>query len=495
MTALSAAPAGGGLKGLFNKKSKPSEVKDYLLKVNRSALAVVDSNVVVSLQMTAQQDVPATQSVVLVPVLEDTVMLRSRELPFIFINSRNQQIYFDREMKNDYPDALVLRKKHNEDLDINYLRTVPYEPWMQSAVLRLRKQSCACRGLHDRGAETLASFEPQKKPTTGAVQVQPILYPVFILPPADKSEKVREERGSAYLCFELNKWDIRPEYMTNPTELQKIHNSVNLVRQDSDVTIRRMAIEGYASPEGGEAHNQTLSQNRTQALKRYLEMSNIARGINIEANGRGENWTGFLRYLDTHRAVPQRERLLNIANSSISNDEKERRMRREAAEGFNFVLKNAFPALRVTNYTVVYTVRPFTLEESERVFETRPANLNLNEIYRLADKYVNDRDRYYAIMRKASMIYPDDPYINLSMACLAIKRGNASEAEAYLKKASPSPQRTLDEGIVYFMRGNITKARELVQEAANQGVDEAEKQLKEFNRLFPEKKTTNNNNK
>jgi Flp pilus assembly protein TadD len=144
---------------------------------------------------------------------------------------------------------------------------------------------------------------------------------------------------------------------------------------------------------------------------------------------------------------------------------------------------------------VVYTVRPFTLEESERVFETRPANLNLNEIYRLADKYVNDRDRYYAIMRKASMIYPDDPYINLSMACLAIKRGNASEAEAYLKKASPSPQRTLDEGIVYFMRGNITKARELVQEAANQGVDEAEKQLKEFNRLFPEKKTTNNNNK
>ena len=34
---------------------------DYLMKINSSAIAVVDSNVVVSLQITAIQDVPATQ--------------------------------------------------------------------------------------------------------------------------------------------------------------------------------------------------------------------------------------------------------------------------------------------------------------------------------------------------------------------------------------------------------------------------------------------------
>ena len=46
---------------------------DYVMKINRAALAVVDSNVVASLHITAIQDVPAMQSVVLVPVLEDTV--------------------------------------------------------------------------------------------------------------------------------------------------------------------------------------------------------------------------------------------------------------------------------------------------------------------------------------------------------------------------------------------------------------------------------------
>ena len=162
-----------------------TQVYEYVLKINRSALAVVDSNVVVSLQMTAIQDIPATQSVVLVPEIE--------------------------------------------------------------------------------------------------------LFPVYLLPPADNSVKVREERGSAYLCFEVNKWNIKPDYMTNPAELMKIHNSVNLVKNDSDVTIRKMTIEGYASPEGTYAHNLMLSEKRTEALKNYLAATNIARGIRIEASGKGEN--------------------------------------------------------------------------------------------------------------------------------------------------------------------------------------------------------------
>ena len=116
-------------------------VYDYVLRINRSNMAVVDSNVVVSLKMTALQDVPATQSVVLVPVLEDTTSHRSMELPMIFINSRNQQIYFERTTKYDYPDAVALRKKKGEDLDIDYQRIVPFEPWMSEAVLKLKKQN------------------------------------------------------------------------------------------------------------------------------------------------------------------------------------------------------------------------------------------------------------------------------------------------------------------------------------------------------------------
>ena len=450
---------------------------DYVMKINRSALAVVDSNVVASLQMTAIQDVPAMQSVVLAPELVDTLTQRKVAFPLIFLNSRNQQIYFDRGMKEDYPDALVLRKKKGENLDIDYLRTVKYEPWMDHAVLKLHKQSCACDNLKDRGEMIVATFPKEEE----APEIH--LFPVYLLPPADNTVKVREERGSAYLCFEVNKWEIKPDYMSNPAELMKIHNSVNLVKSDSDVTIRKMTIEGFASPEGSYPHNQMLSENRTEALKKYLQASNIAKGINIEASGRGENWSGFMKYLNSEVTIPQRSRLLSIANSNLTPDEKERQMRKEAPEGFAYVVKNGFPALRCTNYTVIYTVRPFTLDESERVFETRPVNLNLNEIYRLADKYAQNEEKYYSIIRKAYMLYPNDSYINLTMAYLAIKKGEADEAAEHLNKVNDCPEKTMNEGLVAYLRGDTNRALLLVEQARQEGVKQADKQMREFEKL------------
>ena len=469
------ASAGLAKQQKNSKKQKP--VREYVMTVNRSAMAVVDSNVVVSLQMTAFQDVPATQLVVLAPVLVDTVTQRQVEFPWVFINSRNQQIYFERYLKEEYPDAVAYRKKKGENLDIDYLRTIKYEPWMANAVLKLKKQSCACSNMKDRGEEIVATFEKEE------VVPEIKLFPVYLVPPADNEVKVREERGSAFLCFEVNKWDIKPDYMSNPAELMKIHNSVNLVKNDSDVTIRKMTIEGYASPEGPDSKNIMLSENRTAALKKYLQATQIAKNIRIEAVGKGENWEGFLKYLRNRTDIPQRDRLLSIANSNLSHDEKEQQMRREAPDGFSYVLKDGFPSLRCTNYTVIYTVRPFTLEESERVFETRPINLNLTEIYKLADKYAHNEEKYYSIIRKAYMLYPNDSYINLTMAYLAIKKGEPDEAAEYLSKVNDCPQKTMNEGIVAYLKDDLGKAIQLVEEARNKGVEEAAMQLDEFSKL------------
>ena len=158
-------------------------------------------------------------------------------------------------------------------------------------------------------------------------------------------------------------------------------------------------------------------------------------------------------------------------------------MRKEAPEGFTYVVRNAFPSLRCTNYVVIYTVRPFTLEESERVFETRPVNLNLNEIYRLADKYAKDEEKYYSIIRKAYMLYSDDSYINLTMAYLAIKKGEADEAAQYLEKVKACPEKTMNEGLVAYLKGDTEKAFTLVEQARQKGVKQAEQQLQEFAKL------------
>ena len=109
--------------------------------------------------------------------------------------------------------------------------------------------------------------------------------------------------------------------------------------------------------------------------------------------------------------------------------------------------------------------------------------LNLNEIYRLADKYAKNEEKYYSIIRKAYMLYPNDSYINLTMACLAIKKGEADEAEEYLRKVDNSPEKTMNEGLIAWMRGDADKAIQLVEQARQQGVRQAEVQLQEFAKL------------
>lgn len=458
-------------------KRKTSPLYEYVMKVDRSAMAVVDSNLVVSLQLTAIQDIPFAQSVIVAPEVIDTATMRKVELPLIFINSRNQQIYFERDLKPEFPEALALQKKNGEELHISYLRTVQYEPWMQNAVLKIQKKSCACRDWKNRGEEIVAVFPKEEKEP----EIQ--LFPVYLLPPADKSVKVREEKGSAYLNFVVNKWDILPDYMNNPTELQKIHNSVNIVKNDSNVSIRKMVVEGYASPEGSNSHNIMLSEKRMNSLQQYLVRAGLVKGIKMEARGMGENWDGFVKQLKKETSIPQRDKLLSIATAKIDLDAKEKRMRNEAAEGYAYVLKNIFPSLRCTNYTVVYTVRPFTVEESEVVFETRPINLNLNEIYKLADKYANNEEKYYSIIRKAYLLYPQDSYINLTMAYLSIKKGEAAEAAEYLNKVKACPEKTMNEGLVAYLKGDIDTAIQLVEKARSLGVSQASKQLEEFKKI------------
>lgn len=450
---------------------------DYMMKIERSAIAVVDSNVVVSLHLTAMQDIPTAQSVVLAPELIDTVTKQHVDLPLIFINSRNQQIYYTRVLSHIFPESIGLRKKNGKNLEIKYLRSIKYEPWMHSAVLNVRKLSCACDNFKERGHAVFATFGNEQR------NEEIKLYPLYQVPPADNKVKVRQEKGSAYLCFMVNKWDILPDYMNNTAELQKIHNSVNVVKNDSNVSITKMYIEGFASPEGNYDHNIMLSKNRTEALKQYLERTGKTYGIPLEAMGSGENWEGFINYLKKNSNVPQYEKLLNIATSNLAPDEKERQMRSDVSEGFKYCLDNVFPSLRCTNYAVEYTVRPFTLEESEQVFETRPMNLNINEIYKLADKYADNQQKYYNIIRKASLIYPDDHYINLTMSYLSILKGEPDEATDYLDKAKYCAEKVMNEGIVAYLRGDMEQAIQLINQAKEMGAPQAELQLEEFSKL------------
>ncbi|WP_368731862.1 hypothetical protein, partial [Bacillus pumilus] len=71
--------------------------------------------------------------------------------------------------------------------------------------------------------------------------------------------------------FPVDQTVIYPEYRRNTTELAKIQATIDSVRGDGDVTITRVWLKGFASPESPYSHNRDLAIGRTAALKDYIQ--------------------------------------------------------------------------------------------------------------------------------------------------------------------------------------------------------------------------------
>lgn len=80
------------------------------------------------------------------------------------------------------------------------------------------------------------------------------------------------------VLFQVGKYNIMPKYAKQLDELAKIM----VTRPEL-----KIFIEGFADPSGRMAANQTLSQNRANAVKSYL-MSRGVKDVNLVVKGRGQ---------------------------------------------------------------------------------------------------------------------------------------------------------------------------------------------------------------
>ena len=75
-------------------------------------------------------------------------------------------------------------------------------------------------------------------------------------------------------------------------------------------------------------------------------------------------------------------------------------------------------------------------------------------------------------------MYPDDETANLNAANSALSRKDVKRAERYLTKAGNSTEAIHARALLALMQGDTAKAQTLLQEAAAQGLPQAQKTLK-----------------
>ena len=413
---------------------------------------------------------------------------RTLNLPKVSIKGRDEYLAYERGLalmsakeKRSYEKPYIVEKAgklRNDTIRYQYL--VPFESWMKDARLDMQRDECGC------GETALMNIEEFGKVTLERVWTPYVVVPQFAyLQPKAEEIKQRDIQVECFLDFEVNKVNIRPEYMNNPQELAKIRKMIDELKSDPNVKVNRLDIIGYASPEGTLAANKRLSEGRAMALRDYLAYRyDFPRNQYYIVFG-GENWDGLEKALETIELEYKDEVLDIIRNIPIEKGRETKLMQLHGGTPYGYLLKYIFPSLRVAICKVNYEVRDFSVEEAKEIIKTRPQNLSLNEMFLVANTYPTGSQEFIDVFETAVRMYPQSEIANMNAATAALSRNDLVSAERYLGMVNSNknlPEYNNAMGILMLMKGDYELSKKYLKIAEQSGLDAARSNLEELAR-------------
>lgn len=395
------------------------------------------------------------------------------ELPQLTVAGRSRYIQHQR-----HDSKAELERVFRPGKLMEYSEIIPYKKWMETATLSLVEDECKC------GINSISNNRSDLAVLDFRERIFAPAY-AFITPQVEK-QKSREVQGSAYIDFPVNRAEIRADYRRNPAELQKIRNTIDVLRNDDDINIVAVSFQGFASPEGKYSLNENLARKRTESLARYVgELYTFPASI-IKSSWTAEDWDGLRKYVESSD-MENRDAILDIINmAGLDPDKRELKIKKSYPAQYKYLLENVYPGLRHSDYAVKYVVRSYAdVDEIAKVLKTAPQKLSLHEMYILAQSLDPASDDYKEVFEVAVRMFPDDPVANLNAANIALRRNELNAAEAYLVKAQNSPEKTYAYGVLAAKRGQYDNAMQLLNQALSEGCSQAQdaiNQLEEVKR-------------
>lgn len=471
-----------------------AQVRQGSVTVQVNELAQRDDSLYVDMAVTTEgRNVLSRMSADFTPVLVSGE--RSLALPAVSLMGRNSYRNHRRALalmsakergayEKSAPYYVVPDYKGDSRMD--YRLALPYEAWMSSAKLTLQRIDCGCGKSSVTDVRLLAGkVSLEEVIVIERYRIEPHL--AYIRPEAE-AVKSRAEQGESFLDFAVGKTSVNPEFGRNAAELEKIRRMIDLVQDDKDLTIKRIVIVGYASPEGSLAMNERLSEGRAKALRDYLQSRYPAiPGSLYSIRFGGENWDDLVKAVQTSD-MPDKQAVLDIIDRySIIGGREAKLMALKGGTPWRYMLREMFPSLRKVTVTVDYDVRNFDAEEAKAVVKTRPQNLSLNELYLVANTYEPGSEDFNSLFETAVRLYPESVTATVNAAVAALERRDFVGAERYLRSVK-SPDRIPEcdnaWGLLLMLRDqDYDRAAPYFEAARAAGLKAAQQNLDEIDRL------------
>ena len=272
--------------------------------------------------------------------------------------------------------------------------------------------------------------------------------------------KPRNYSASIALTYPLNKTYIVRNLHNNAAELARVDNELRTITANKDYRVRNIRVEGFASPEGPLDNNFRLSTGRAQSIIDYLVQRNPRLDRSQFQLGRvTENWDGLRDTLTKNPNLPGANEVLALLKRQPDTEIVKQEIKRIA--GYPELLKNVYPYLRKSSYTVQFDVRAYALPEAKEKMKTNPENVGAEEMYAVALDYGFTTTEGKAALATLQQIHPDAPLTKLYRAHQMLENKQNEEALRLLQSFK------LNDGYYYNLLG-VALARNGQWDAARQ---------------------------
>lgn len=270
--------------------------------------------------------------------------------------------------KRAQADTLPAYLSYSPGDTTRYEASIPYEEWMgtQPLHLWLNHEKWTYNRYWKRGNHLLL----------GSVQLQPLsgagqhLTEANATTESDSTRRhqedwrLRQELAAAQsipdsenyeLFFHVGHSRIDSSYANNAVTLQNILRTLQTNPVGGQRGVRKIQIQGQASPEGGYGTNVRLALARSKALKQYLRQHTSLPDTLFETSYTEPSWPEVRRQILADSQVPSRVEVIRIIDQTLPGTERDTQLRElQGGRAYRYLNEHFFRPLRNAAYVNVF---------------------------------------------------------------------------------------------------------------------------------------------
>ena len=348
-----------------------------------------------------------------------------------------------------------------------YQDVVAYKPEMEYTDLRITGK------VYKGGKEKKDKFQDQVIAKGTIITPYLVNKDFRVIYAKDDFKRVLEYDTVATINFEVAKSVVRPAELKDK-DIKDLGMWLAAAQNNSKINIKSIDITGYASFEGEEAKNTSLSSDRAAAGKKVTmdlakkEKNQKAQTEIYNLSGRGEDFDGFKAELQKNTKIKQEEKDLILRVLSMYSDPNQRETEmRNLGKTFVEVEKNVFPKQRRCEIKVVYDLTGYSDEELKSISVSEPQKLTSEELLFTASLSDNV-DEKLRLYKEAATKDPSDYRAENNIGAAYYEKGMMGEAKFHFEKANAIKDNPISKnnlGAIAGVNGERAKAAQLFSQA------------------------------